>query len=374
MSLWRLGGVALGGRVALAALAALAPGRGLANDVPFGGAGAHLVPMDEPRVQMVSANVQLERAAPEGYQVLGPGHWNVRASYRFRNLTAESITVQIGSPEPACPPTLDCGFSGFEDMTTTVRGESTPLTVVSIDADHELSEDMERVHLFSVDFAPNETVEVVHTYRHGLTEHINGGEDLTYVTRTGTLWAGRIEEARFRIRLPFRPWGLSLDGWDDHLHRFEEKLVDDQLRVDLTFLRSDWDPRTDLRLYIGPGAPSLATPSLIEGCPAPSDLFEASMDPDEMNRVAVAELLGPLSAEALRRCRNAVYAHHGYDFTNPELNSAFYGESAIRVMKPQEGSGRPGTVFARNPAFSPAMLTHAECSYVEAIKRLEQQP
>lgn len=358
----------------VALLAALAPAGPLASDRAFDGTGASLVPRAEPRVRMVSQDVRLTRAAPQGYRVLGPGHWRIEARYRFRNLTDKTVTLRIGAPEPACLPEMDCAFDGFQDLTTSVRGLPVTQTLGSVDPDHPMAEEAARVHLFTVRFAPGETVAVTHSYRHALSEQINGGEDLTHLTRGGAAWAGSVGVARFRVSLPFRPWGLSLGGWGDSLTRFQERLVDGATRVELLLERTDWRPERDLRLYIGPGEPTLSTSSLIAGCPAPGQLFARVMAAAAFDAAAAAARLGPLSARTLRRCRNAVYAHHGYRFTDAALNRAFYGETGIRVLPPVAGDGRPGAVFARNPDFSPAMITAAEQSYVAAIRALERRP
>ncbi|MEZ5584231.1 MAG: hypothetical protein R3F37_17105 [Candidatus Competibacteraceae bacterium] len=98
----------------------------MANDMAFGGAGADLVPLTENRVQMVSEDILIERRAFGGYQILGKGDWRVSAAYRFHNLTSESVDVQVGFPEPACPEDGDCDFTGFTAMIITVRGDCQP--------------------------------------------------------------------------------------------------------------------------------------------------------------------------------------------------------------------------------------------------------
>jgi hypothetical protein len=356
----------------VALIAALTPTTAKANDMAFAGAGASLVPFAELRVRMMSENISLTRAAPEGYRVLGPGHWHIEARYRLRNVTDETFAVRIGSPEPACPPERDCTFDGYADLTTTVRGTPVALTIGSVDSDHPMAEDIARVHLFTVRFAPGETVAVTHSYRHGLSEYTNGGEDLTYLTRTAGYWAGTIGEARIRVTLPFRPWGLSLGNWSDALELFEERLVDGAPRIEFVLNRTDWKPETDLRLFIGPGGPSVSTSSLIEGCPAPGQLFTDVMVADAFDAAAAAVRLGPLDEKTLRGCRNSVYAHHGYRFADTAVNHAFYGETGVRVIPPEAGTGRPGVVFVRNPDFSPSMLTLGEHAYVAAIQALER--
>ena len=358
----------------VALLAALGPATTKASDTAYGGASDSLVPLAQPGVRMLSVDVHLTRLAPGGYRVLGPGHWRVKARYRLRNLTGEALEVRVGLPEPACPPELDCAVQGFEDVTTTVRGAPVAMTPGSIDPGHPMAEEVARVHLFAIRFAPGETVAVGHSYRHGLSEFINGGENLRYLTNTVANWAGTIGRARFRVTVPFRPWGLSLGDWGDALERFDERLVDGAPRVEFVLGRTEWKPETDLGLYIGPGGPSVSTEFLIEGCPAPGQLFANAMEAEAFDAAAAAARLGPLPDENLRRCRNAVYAHHGYSFGDAATRRLFYGASGIRIIPPEPGTGRPGTVFARNPEFSPRMLSPAEHAYLSAIQALERLP
>jgi len=355
-----------------AGLIGIAPATAPANDVAFGGAGATLTPLEEPRVQMLAEDILLERSAPGGYRILGEGDWRIQASYRFRNLTAEAVELQIGFPEPACPAEGDCDFSGFEAMSTTVRGEPVALTVGTLERQHAWAGDIQRVHLFQVRFAPHETLTVVHRYRHGLSEHANGGEGLLYLTRTGAPWAGNIESARFRIRLPFRPWGMTLGEWAAHLSGFGEQLVDGQPRVELVFQRQNWEPTTDLSLYLGPGHPTLETPALIEGCPAHGELFDLTMDTDTLNLADLQARTDGLAVKQLRLCRNAIYAHHGMDFQDPALDRFFYGETGLKFHDFGDTPWLGGALFARNENYSPALLSEPERAYIQAIQLLEQ--
>jgi hypothetical protein len=357
----------------VAAAIGLAPGAAAANDVAFGGAGADLVPLAESRVQMLSEDIRIERTAPGGYRILGDGDWRVTAIYRFRNLRSETVRVQMGFPEPACPEDGDCTFAGFEDMTTTVRGARVDLSIGNVERRHPWAEHIDRVHVFEVTFAPAETVEVVHAYRHGLTEYVGGGEDLTYITRTGALWAGTIEDARFKIILPYRPWGISLGPWAAQLARFTETRANGQPRVELDLAWTDWEPENDLNLRFGPGFPTLETPSLIEGCPAPAALFDDDLSAATLDAADLLERTQSLSDAQLRICRNAIFAHHGKDFDDPDLDAFFYGEGALQVRGPDAAAATGGDIFARNPDFSQDMLTDPEWAYLKAIQLVQER-
>lgn len=346
-------GAAIAIAIAIAHVTLCSPSAALANDVSFGGAGADLVPLDEARVQMVSESIELERRAPGGYRVLGQGYWRVRATYRFKSLVAARVTLRIGFPEPTCWATGDCSFSGFKRMQTTVRGQKVKLTSGKISKRHTWSKAVRRVHLFRVTFAPRETVEVVHTYRHGKSEHVNGGEFLIYLTRTGAPWAKSIGRARFTVTLPFRPWGLILGPWGPHLRKLEETLVGGRSRSRLIFERRRWEPKADLNLHLGAGAPIAGNGTLLPYCPHPTPSGKLYVDAKR-----------PPTLPQLRRCRNAVFAHHGKVFRDSKLNSFFYGKKGLRVLKK--------AVFAKNPSYSAKMLTKAERRYVRQIIQLER--
>lgn len=351
-----------------------APGSSRANDVAFGGAGADLVPITETRVTMVAEDILIERVAKGGYAIMGDGYWRVRARYTFLNTEAKAVTIQIGFPEPACPEDGDCSFAGFENLVTRVRGTEVPLRQGSVASGHDWTAHIDKAHLFDVTFAPGETVEIEHTYRHGLSEHINGGEDLTYITRTGALWAGPIGSARFRIRLPFRPWGVVLGDWADALSGFSVSSDATGTQTELTFTRTQWEPDGDMRLAFGPGMATLDTPALLAGCPAPTDIFDSEVARDSLDSSALENAVSTLSDEKLRLCRNAVFARHGRTFKDPALNSFFYGGGAFRLHEAGTLYGvTVHSVFARDPFYSNALLGPEDRIYAEALLAVEKQ-
>lgn len=350
-----------------------APGPGSANDVAFGGAGADLVPITEGRVSMVAEDILIERVAKGGYKIMGDGYWRVRARYTFRNTESKAVTIQIGFPEPACPEDGDCSFAGFDSLVTRVRGTEVPLRHGSLAEGHAWATHIDKAHLFDVTFTPGETVEIEHTYRHGLSEHINGGEDLTYITRTGALWAGPIGSARFRVRLPFRPWGVVLGDWAGALSGFTVSSDANGAQTELTFTRTEWEPSGDMRLAFGPGKPTLDSPALLAGCPAPMDIFDAEVASDSLDSAALKQAVSGLSAEKLRQCRNAVFARHGRTFKDAALNTFFYGGGAFRLHEAGIMFGvTVYSVFARDPFYSNALLGPRDRAYAEALLTAEK--
>ncbi|MEZ5584584.1 MAG: YARHG domain-containing protein [Candidatus Competibacteraceae bacterium] len=152
---------------------------------------------------------------------------------------------------------------------------------------------------------------------------------------------------------------------------FTEQLIDGQYQVELSFHWTDWEPAQDLAFTIGPGRPTLETPSLIDGCPAHGEVFDSDFDLATLDVAALKERTKTLSKEKLRVCRNAIFAHHGRNFTDPELNRFFYGARDLLIHA--GANSRDSAVFAKNPHFSPAMLTEPETAYVKAIQQLERE-
>ncbi len=343
-----------------------------AGDAVFGGTGVSLLPIAETRIRLRSEDVLMERLAPGGYRIGGAGEWRVSTVSRFENLTGEPVRLQIGFPEPACPDEQDCHVDGLRDLETRVRGESVPTRLGRVAGNAAPAQGVAGVHLFEVGFAAHETVEIRHVYRYGLSEQINGGESAHYLTRIGAGWAGPIAEARFRVRLPFRPWGLWLGDWGPHLTGLSETLVQGNPEVELVFERADWEPASDLDLYLGPGRPTLDGPALIEDCPAPGELFESAIDEQSLQAGQVRAATQHLSRAQLRICRNAVFAHHGRTFKDAALERFFYGDDGIKRHGNPRTRGGSHAVFARNPEFAPQMLSAEETAYVKAIAMAEK--
>jgi hypothetical protein len=80
------------------------------------------------------------------------------------------------------------------------------------------------------------------------------------------------------------------------------------------------------------------------------------------------ESIAGIDDARLRICRNAVYAHHGRDFADAELDCLFYGEDGMTIRGAEAGMS---FVFARNPDYSEALLGEAELDYVRSITALE---
>jgi len=338
----------------------------------FTGGESSLIPLPDPPLKMLSQTLEFERTAVQGYRIGGAGEWRVEARYRLRNPGEAPVKLRLGLPEPACAAAEECPFAGFRELVARVRGQPRGTRIGHVDPAHAWAEHMERVHLFDLTLAPLETVDVSYTYRHDLSEGINGGDRLFYLARGGAQWVGGIEQVRLRIRLPFRPWGMALGDWSGHLTGLSEQFDRGRRTVELEFARSAWASRDDLDFYFGPGRPTLETPALIDGCPAHGQLFDLTIDADAVSLERLEDAVAEFPRERLRLCRNAVFAHHGRAFEEPRLDRFFYGESGLKVHPRRDPGARGVAVFARNGQFVPGLVTPEEIAYAGAIRRIER--
>ena len=73
-----------------------------------------------------------------------------------------------------------------------------------------------------------------------------------------------------------------------------------------------------------------------------------------------------MSAEALRICRNEIFARHGYAFKGQDLRKLFYETHGRR-----EQNGYVTVAFALNEGWSIELLTEGEKALVARIKQIE---
>ncbi len=354
--------------IALALLLLTAPAA-LANDGTWGGTGSDLVPLEEKRIRMAREDILIEYVPVKKY---GP-RWLITANYEFHNPTDASVTVVMGFPERFCDGESDCGSPDnhhtFFDMKTTVDGKPAPVRIGNVSREaHDWAPELGRVHLFDVTIAPGATTKVVHTYHHGYAGSSMGDSSLYYITKTGSLWNGPIDHARFTIRFPYRPWGLVYPK-TYNLKSYATRGRAGKLSTELVFEQERWTPTQDL--YLSFGSPM----TLGSDCPQihPAMLGEALETP---SLAAAREHFGQLDDDALRRCRNLPYAVHGYAFKDKELQKFFY-RPGLAVSGLFDSTGEPKEhlylPFYPNPSFEPGQLGKDEHAYIKLVQLLEAE-
>lgn len=323
----------------------------LANDGSFGGQGADLVPLQNQHVRMVREDIHLTLETPRKKD-----GWRVVATYTFENTAKTPVTVQVGFPERQCDPEEgECNGDGkFHDMKTTIRGKVVKHRLGKVGKQHTWAPALGRVFLYDVKFNPGETLQIVHTYRYGRSPDVMG-ESLSYVTRTGALWKGPIGNARFTIKMPYRPWSISFPK-EYKLIEYTERLEGKSGVTTIAFEQQNWTPKEDLDVQLqGSFTHTLGCPNLAE--------FENN---HKANPVKAFE--GIKDLKQIATCRNLPFAHHGYAFKKPQWHKLFYGE-VTDVTKVKDSTVR----FLPNPHYDPKLLTPIEGLYIKGAQAREKQ-
>lgn len=352
-----------------------------ANDTAIGGSGASLGPIEETRAAMRSEHIRIR---------LEEDTFHVHATYRLANLSDEPLSLRIGFPEPVCDPMHGECMPGvrktFLEMRTTLRGEEVPALVEKTGRESAWAEDYPLLWTFSVDFAPSEEVEVVHTYRVVPSANSLGTLYLHYIVRTGANWGAPISSAVFELDLPAGTCGAQLHGAAEdalllgHIHLTGQAAAEDpeardaalaaaQRRHALLPLRDpetgrwharweyrDWVPEEDFTVSALPWEGCLFD----LGCPA----VWAAPTPEDPEG-GLADLGGEWTPETLRLCRNLPWALTGYGFASEDLRDAFYGQDTAFSRQ---------DVLPHGPedAWSEDRLTPAMVRYARWIRSIEE--
>jgi MYXO-CTERM domain-containing protein len=354
-----------------------------ANDTAAGGSGSDIVPLQTAKVRMAAEDILIVH---EGID------WVIEAEYTFENLTRKPITLQIAFPEYACegrdPETnpdemCDSKPLRYDAMRTTVNGEAVPHRKGTIKAGHPWKPRLGQVWLFDATFEVGKPTRIHHSYRVHETEDSSGGRAITYVTRTGATWAGKIGHARFRVRIPLEAYEIYLPE-KSGLEITQRAIDVEGKKVGEILLEArEWEPATDLSFYyndvpgrglmeadaVGEGAPRVDAPDPhcpllktiwirggIIGEPNPND----PVDPE--NTVEKwADKLAPQGIGEPEYCRGYIYASRGKDLGSDKLNKYFYGPEG------HTDHGWPYALYKPNPYYSDALLTKGDLTTLQLI-------
>lgn len=288
-----------------------------ANDATFGGAGADLVPMSEPRVQMQSEDIRITY----------DGGWSVEADYVFYNHSSSAASVQVGFPEYRClDADMDCANAAFQGLQTWVDGKPVKHRQGKLDKSHKWASLLGVVWLFDVDFPPNKPLKISHKYR------VQSGNDMmwnhftTYVTRTGARWAGKIGEATFTLKLP--PQTHSVTPPEGITQRGIQTVMADEPYVEVKYSEKNWVPKTDLNFSFNASA-ELAMSRFPKTLPENAKFSKADLCPQ------LPPDFEALTASQRQMCKNVIYASQGYPFKRADLNAYFYSQGAQWHLAPE---------------------------------------
>jgi len=307
------------------ALCLAGPGVARANDGAFGGSGASLAPLASTPIRMLREDITMELTGR-------PLAWSVSATYEFENPTDAAVVVQMGYPESRCDEQEgDCVGQGgrFRGLLTRVRGRPVRHRVGRLAEGSAWAMEVARVYLFDVTFAPRERVRVEHRYTYDRSFTAVVGENVFYLTRTGSLWNGPIGQARFTVRTPVPPWlvehppAFRLLSWD-RVVRGSHGMTE------LVLEARDFRATVDFGLVLATYAQLEAGGTIGDGSVDPSEcvgaLNAASGSPVRQRHAQ--QWLREASRDDLGACRSLVFALSGHRFRNARWTAAFYGGRA----------------------------------------------
>ena len=220
------------------------------------------------------------------------------------------------------------------------------------------------------DFKLGYPVPGMNTYRVGGSCSIGGACDIMYITRTGALWAGPIESAKFRFRLPIWMNSLRYPKWSKP-KSIQMVYLGDDAYTEVLFEQTQWKPKADLWVafeqdyfipeWTTPGTPTKGVPP----CPLVGYIYDDAQQAVNEGDSAVAELAkvwSRESPEALKTCANNVFARYGRKFDSNRNNRFFYGSKGWLPGKP------PYKLYAPNPAFSNRVLTPFDWAVLRVLR------
>ena len=317
-----------------------------ANDFEAGWHGEDVKLLSTGRIRMVSEDILIDQSWPWS------SLWLVDASYVLENLTDDTLTVNVGFPEP----TFD-SLPRFREYRTLVRGEQVDYRVarsVLIDGESVYG----RTYVVEVTFLPNERVDILHRYEY-YGDSWAGGIIVGYVTATGRSWAGPIADARFTINTyfdgtesgpfakivfpkeystpTFRIEKIAATGFiEDHPYLNEgdwsQETPEYLYRSSWVFEQKDWTPQTDLNLTIDRVWWGV---DICEPDPPLSSRINHPWSSDELLAIPFElayAYLACRSDSALQYERDLIRAIWGAPFEDPARNALFY-------------SSRPGDLY-----------------------------
>lgn len=349
-------------RIAIFGLAALAwSAEAGANDGNFGGSGASLAPLASTPVKMLREDITLELAGR-------PLAWRVTAAYEFENPTGAPVTVQMGYPETRCDPEEgDCMGQGgrFRGLDTKVRGRPVRHRVGRVAESSPWAMELARVYLFDVTFAARERVRIEHRYTYDRSFTAVLGENVHYLTRTGTLWSGPIGEARFVVRTPNpplvveHPRSVPLTSWD--------RVVQGGRGVtELVFVARDYRPTEDFGVLLGEPARLQAGEPIGDGSVDVTGCVAAlTAGRSREGRRAAEEYLRESTAEELTGCQNLVLALSGSPMPDARWTRALYGGQGRTSGM---GDGWVVETLRAARTFAPAQMPTTHAAFLRRIR------
>ena len=297
-----------------------------ANDTAIGGSGAGVYPAESTDIRLVRELVV--------FQELGDS-FAVTADLHFHNDSDEPVTLDLGFPARLM--TEGDGDPQVHDLAVWVDGVPVVANRVAVSEKEALQDWWEEVFVFEARFPAHADVQILHTYSLTVGQDSMGGRLTQYIFRTGTGWAGTIDQARFVFRFERPPMGLQMNYAEHNLPPIGTAPAPGQPAQSYVagptpsyeLLFENIEPAGDLWLYWG-GQPWW---ELVAGAVKPEQQGMCLQPLHSWYRsLRGAPWSGsPLPDQELLACfdpawlRNLIFAARAYPFTKPEWQQAFSG-------------------------------------------------
>ncbi len=288
-----------------------------ANDSAFGGSGSLPMPITNSDIAMVAEQIEITGSDLQNPQK--EGRWNYSCKFSFKNHSSSTQTLQMGFPFPInndlgaiAVPKGKINNVGdplvYDFKITTSKG---PVQAVRSQIKATPDWEYKDAYLWSMSFAPHESIDIKHTYSTGATNDVQGFTWVHYVLKTGALWRGGVIGHTYLIVKPETPTRLCSEVSN---YTTEQPLLPGMQRVEMGKIRSyvwdlkDFTPKSDLSLCLQTGRDYVRF-QLIYPL-----IGSSTYDPPPLKT---------MSAEEKRYLKNSIFAQYGRNFKNPNLQQYF---------------------------------------------------
>jgi hypothetical protein len=318
-----------------------------ANDTAFGGSGSSPMPIKQAGVKMVDEHIILQGKGLERGDLKGA--WQVNCNFTFKNMLNKMLKFSMGFPFPVNDEMGETAVpAGYQaklneplvyDFTVWVDGKSVPTKLYKIAANPAKGMYYKDAYIWSMDFAPQQTIKIRHQYLTGITTNVVGQMWASYVLKTGGLWqGGRIGQVLLEV-IPNVPTRMCSELKTAEMQRVVPtlagvKVVGSKASRKYIWEFKDFNPQEDLDLCFQTGRDYIRHRVIYP-------ILHGSI------------ALRKLNAAQLRILRNTIFAQYGRAFKDSKLQAYFDKQ----------------WWYVRNSNYSNAMLTSEDRQAIAVVNK-----
>ncbi len=280
----------------------------------------------------------------------GISQWQVNTEVRFRNVSSEATTVEIG--------VLD-------------RTNSSDTTVVYVDGNRVetdgfqprqdpayLDHTYDHARLLPLRFALGEEHVVRATVYYEGTVDVMGRTFLELPTHALGLFSGNVTAGRMQLALVGRAIGLQ--------STLSDAIVYDEPTNEVSWTLRDWSPQIPFRASFSTPWSALLLVAEVEACPNPWEIVRTV---SRGHMTGLRTHLSVFDDATLMFCANLPEILHGRPFESERTLAQLAGMTLDRYIP----SAGPLAVYRLNPAWDVASLSEAEGIYSRSLRSVLEQ-